>query len=188
VDLPEMRDAFEIWSSMMARAKQAGGVPDFRVLTSTGKAQIWVLWEMFKTLLGAGDHTLPALGLALMERVSELMPERSRRMAELGEQMRSRLRKEIGNGVLLFPSMPNPAPKHNHLIAHFIDASAYCIFNVMELPVTHIPLGLSRDTALPLGLQIVANSRQDHVSIAVALLLEKECDFVRWAPPRAPRR
>jgi fatty acid amide hydrolase 2 len=58
------------------------------------------------------------------------------------------------------------------------------IFNVMELPVTAVPLGLSREE-LPLGVQVAALHGNDHLTIAVALALEKELGG--WVPPRLAR-
>ena len=43
----------------------------------------------------------------------------------------------------------------------------------MQLPVTQVPMGLSR-AGLPLGLQVVGASARDHVTIAVACALERE--------------
>jgi fatty acid amide hydrolase 2 len=54
-------------------------------------------------------------------------------------------------------------------------------FNLMGLPATAIPLGLNPD-GLPLGVQAVAGRDRDHVSIAVALELERV--FGGWVPPR----
>ena len=50
----------------------------------------------------------------------------------------------------------------------------------MELPATQVPLGLDAE-GLPLGVQVVAGPARDHLSIAVALVLERE--FGGWVPP-----
>jgi hypothetical protein len=62
-----------------------------------------------------------------------------------------------------------------------MDSTATSIWNVLELPVTQVPLGLSSE-GLPLGVQIVAGNGNDHLSIAVALFLEQK--FGGWTPPR----
>lgn len=54
------------------------------------------------------------------------------------------------------------------------------IFNVLGLPVTQCPLGLSSD-GLPLGIQLVAASYNDHLTLAVARYLEKA--FGGWVSP-----
>jgi fatty acid amide hydrolase 2 len=54
------------------------------------------------------------------------------------------------------------------------------VFNLSGVPVTQVPLGLNGD-GLPLGVQVVAGPGNDHVSIAVALELERV--FGGWVPP-----
>jgi fatty acid amide hydrolase 2 len=54
------------------------------------------------------------------------------------------------------------------------------VFNLAGLPVTEVPLGLA-DNGLPLGVQVAAGPDRDHVSIAVALELERV--FGGWVPP-----
>jgi hypothetical protein len=46
--------------------------------------------------------------------------------------------------VLLLPSLPTPAPFHSESILRVFDTSNTAFFNVMQLPVTAVPLGLSR--------------------------------------------
>ena len=54
------------------------------------------------------------------------------------------------------------------------------MFNLAGTPVTEIPLGLC-ERGLPLGVQIAAARDHDHVSIAVALELERV--FGGWVAP-----
>ena len=61
---------------------------------------------------------------------------------------------------------------------------------MLGLPVTQVPLGLSRE-GLPLGVQLVAQPGRDHVTIALAEHFERV--FGGWVPPfvaeaRRPRR
>lgn len=46
--------------------------------------------------------------------------------------------------VLLLPSLPTPAPFHAESILRVFDTSNTAFFNVMELPVTAVPLGLTK--------------------------------------------
>ncbi|QQP38268.1 Uncharacterized protein FKW44_018796, partial [Caligus rogercresseyi] len=47
------------------------------------------------------------------------------------------------------------------------------IFNVLGLPVTQIPLGISSKTRTPLGLQLVAGQNQDRLTLALATEIER---------------
>ncbi|KQK78985.1 fatty-acid amide hydrolase 2-like protein [Amazona aestiva] len=57
---------------------------------------------------------------------------------------------------------------------------AIAIFNVLGLPVTQCPLGLSSE-GLPLGIQLVAAPYNDHLTLAVARYLEEA--FGGWVLP-----
>lgn len=54
------------------------------------------------------------------------------------------------------------------------------IFNVLDVPVTAIPVGLSRD-GMPLGVQVVAAKGNDGLCLRVAQELERE--FGGWVEP-----
>ena len=51
---------------------------------------------------------------------------------------------------------------------------------MMEMPATQVPLGLNHK-GLPLGVQVASISGNDHVTIAVAMELEKA--FGGWVFP-----
>jgi len=174
--ISDLRRSFEIWSAMMS----AAGGPSFSELLGQG-TPINPLLQLLLWLVGRSPHTLPALGLAALERFPRLSPRWEQQMLVRGEALRRELVERIGNdGVLLYPSHPRPAPRHNApLLRPF--AWAYTgIFNVMQLPATQVPLGLSR-RGLPLGLQVVSGPGRDHVTIAVALELERRIGG--WRPP-----
>jgi fatty acid amide hydrolase 2 len=57
------------------------------------------------------------------------------------------------------------------------------MLNLAAVPVTQVPLGLDRG-GLPLGVQVAGGPGRDHVTIAVALALERSRGG--WVPPREP--
>ncbi len=89
------------------------------------------------------------------------------------------------DGVLLYPSHSSPAPRHNEPARQALRLHmpwAYLgIMNVLELPSTQVPLGLNAE-GLPLGVQVISRHANDHITIAVAMELEKA--FGGWVPPR----
>lgn len=84
------------------------------------------------------------------------------------------------NGVLLYPSYTWPASFHYTAFLRPFNFSYWCIFNVLQFPVTQVPLGLSQD-GLPMGIQVVSAPYNDHLCIAVAQYLEKS--FGGFVPP-----
>ena len=175
--IPDLRHALEIWGSMLA---EAGG-PSFSELMGEGTA-VPPWRELLRFLLGRSDHTLPAIGLALFEKVPTLLGEkRARRSVELGRKLRAEIVEMLGpRGVLLYPPHPLPAPRHNGPLLSPFRWVYTAIFNVLTLPVTAVPLGLSRG-GLPLGVQVAAVHDNDHVTLAVAHELERELGG--WLPP-----
>jgi fatty acid amide hydrolase 2 len=63
----------------------------------------------------------------------------------------------LGNdGVFIYPTHPVPAPYHNEPLVKPFNFSYTSIFNVLGLPATHCPLGLSSQ-GLPIGVQVISD-------------------------------
>lgn len=169
--LKHLHWSFEIWAARMGES----GVDPFAVQLGQGR-EISTFAELGKWALGRSDHTLPALGLAALEKLP--MPKR---FLKLGDELRSQLLDELGdNGVMLYPVYSRPAPRHNVpllLTTHWVYSG---IVNAMAFPATSVPMGLSRK-GLPLGLQVISAPGNDHLCIAVAQELERQ--FGGWVPP-----
>jgi fatty acid amide hydrolase 2 len=127
---------------------------------------------------GEGAHTV-ATRIVL---ATELLPERRPRARELraAREIVSELLDAIGDGVLLHPAHPTPAPRHGRTFGRPWLLTPAAVFNLAQVPVTEVPLGLSED-GLPVGVQVAAGRDRDQVSIAVALELERV--FGGWLPP-----
>lgn len=170
--LPGLKYSFEAWS---ARMTAAGGVP-FADQLANGES-LSLIAELGKWSVRRSDHTLPALALAAVEKLP-LPHGRNLARAEALQQAMDDL---LGDdGVLLYPSYSTPAPRHYQpmmLTFHW----SYCgVLNVLEMPSTQVPLGLS-SRGLPLGIQVAARKGNDHLCLAVAQRLEEL--FGGWVPP-----
>ncbi len=137
-----------------------------------------------RTLIRRGSpHTVPTrLTLA-----TELLPSSTqfsqRRLLAAAETLAAELRDAIGDGVLLHPAYPRTVPRHGTTVGRPWLLTPAAVFNLAGVPVTEVPLGLSA-RGLPLGVQVAAGPGRDHVSIAVALELERV--FGGWVPPPEP--
>jgi fatty acid amide hydrolase 2 len=134
-----------------------------------------------RLLTPGGPHTVPTR-LALLP---ELLPQAEgtagqRRMLARAQEIASELRDAIGDGVLLHPAHPRVAPRHGKTVGRPWLLTPSAVFNLAGVPVTEVPLGLGAE-GLPLGVQVAAGSGRDHVSIAVALELERA--FGGWVAP-----
>ena len=168
-----------IWSTMLS----AAGGASFKELMGNG-SPVNPFWHLLKWMFGRSPHTLPAIGLGIAEYFPNLVPGGEKRFIREGAELKTRLIDLIGeNGVMLYPPYASPAPAHNKPLWPPFNWVYTAILNVMEFPVTQVPLGLDEE-GLPLGMQVVGIPGNDHVTVAVALELEKA--FGGWTPP-APR-
>jgi fatty acid amide hydrolase 2 len=142
-------DLFTSWSDLMAPTKERRGRTPLIVA-----APAWVLQVV---------DAAP---------VRALRARAARRLIDAARRASDELSGAIGDGVLLYPPFPRVAPRHRTTLGQPWLATNTAVFNLFGLPVTQVPLGLSA-AGLPLGVQVVAAPGHDHVSIAVALELER---------------
>jgi fatty acid amide hydrolase 2 len=128
-----------------------------------------------------GPHTLPTK----ITLISDLVPRKAgsrgeQRLLARARELATELTEAIGDGVLLHPVHRRVAPLHGGTLGRPWLLNSSGVFNLAGVPVTEVPLGRSRD-GLPLGVQVAAGMDRDHVSIAVALHLERA--FGGWRAP-----
>lgn len=180
IAIPALKSSVLIWSSMLS----AAGGEEFAEMLFGG-ARRPMLPELARYALGRSPHTLPALALAALEQIPKMFPGDTAKVLAQGEALKRELVDRIGEGVMLYPTYTRPAPRHGMPLLTPIDWAYTAIMNVMELPSTQVPLGLGSE-GLPLGCQVVGRHLGDHVTVAVALELERA--FGGWVPPALMRR
>lgn len=179
VRIPAFRDAFGIWATTLAR----GTTTSFSAQLGTDG---WgrLLFELARWPWPGAAHTLPALGLALIERFVPSAGRGAERFLARAAALRAELDERLGGdppGVLLYPPHPVPAPRHHApLLPPPLRWVYTALFNALELPVVVVPLGLER-RGRPVGVQVVAAHAAEHVAVAVAQVLEETCGG--WVPP-----
>ncbi len=173
-----LRYSFNIWASMMHAASRTA----FSTHLGNGR-KIRIGAESLKWLARRSPHTLPSLGLALLER----LPMPHGRFIETGRRLQAELLEALGDdGIMLFPSSTIAAPRHLEPLRTPMDYAYMGIINVFGMPSTQVPMGLDRN-GLPLGVQVISAPGNDHLTIAAALELERI--FGGWIPPwRASER
>jgi fatty acid amide hydrolase 2 len=130
-----------------------------------------------------GPHTVPTKVTLALELLPPFDDERRlARLTQTGQDLASELIDAIGDGVLLHPAHPRVAPRHGSTYGHPWLLTPCAVFNLAGVPVTEVPLGLA-ERGLPVGIQVAAGIDRDHVSIAVAMELERV--FGGWRAPRA---
>jgi fatty acid amide hydrolase 2 len=178
VESRSMRDLRRALELYLITLSAAGEITIREIVEGEGMAVGWR-----QIVRRGGDHSF-ALRLALgAERLVARMPQRrSRKVLAAGESFADEMAATIGDGVLLHPPLTGVAPKHGRTVGRPWWVLNMAVFNLSGAPVTQVPLGLGRE-GLPLGVQVAARHGRDHVSIAVALELERV--FGGWVPPPA---
>ncbi|XP_048039872.1 fatty-acid amide hydrolase 2-B [Megalobrama amblycephala] len=179
VSFPQLKYSFQIWDTFLALPDKDGKPPQAFVEQMADGGSVWPVWELIKRMFGRSEHTVAAIGLALMESSHSSKP--SQFILKQKEELQREMEDLLGtDGVLFYPSHPLLAPKHHHPLFTPFNAGYTGILNILGLPVTQCPLGLSKER-LPLGVQVVAGKLQDRLPLAVALYLEKT--FGGWVDP-----
>ncbi len=174
----ELRRAIELYLAALSD----GSPTSFKeLLAEAGVEDLRVRRSIVATLRKRGPHTLPTLLLVLSERVNERIPDRRVQKAlEAGRTLRREVESMLGDGLLLHPPHARVAPKHGRTVGRAWVLTPAAAFNLLQLPVTQVPLGLDWH-GLPLGVQVVARQDADHVTMAAALELERRLGG--WVPP-----
>lgn len=180
VDMPALRHAFEIWSAMLSAASEV-----HYATVLGGDEGVRFAREFLAMPFGRSQFTFAGLALTAADSLTQSMSGTVERFVRLGAELQVELEAALGpRGVLLHPPYSRPAPRHRDSWRTPFDAACTAIFNVLELPVTVVPVGFER-RGLPLGVQVGAARGNDGLTLAVAKVLEQE--FGGWvrAEPRA---
>ena len=174
VAMGDLRRALEIY---LATLRTMSGITVSELLAQAGARAP----RGRELLRRGGPHTVATRITLAAERLGALTPKwRTRKVMAARESWVAELRATIGDGVLLHPPAPKVAPKHGRTVGRLWWIHPMIVFNLAAVPVTQVPLGLDSD-GLPLGVQVAAGHARDHLSIAVALELERV--FGGWVPP-----
>lgn len=175
--------AFEIWSAMMNEANVEPFLetitkedPSDQKTESPNALKLLLSSIFYKLWGGKRTHTIPAALLAALDGLLPYVPKsHSDALIKLGQTLKQELSDMLGNdGVILWPGLPTPAPRHDEPLFRLFDSANTSILNTLEFPSAALPLGLGSRSKLPVGCQVVANHKQDHLCIAVAMYLESK--------------
>ncbi|XP_053603765.1 fatty-acid amide hydrolase 2-B-like isoform X1 [Plodia interpunctella] len=141
------------------------------------------MWpEVIKRMFGVSNHNFLCVAYGPLQKFFDALPKNYyKNLLTMFDQIKSEFEKALSDdAVLLFPTFPYPAHKHYRIYYKFLNCGYLTIFNALGLPVTACPIELT-PKGLPVGIQIVANKCNDHLTIAVAKEFEKA--FGGWTPP-----
>lgn len=142
--------------------------------------------EFLKLPFGLSKHTKESilgltLGLTLPKDRARLFPICDK-YEKIAAEMKADIENQLGDsGVLLVPTLPSVAYKHNVSLLRIPDLRFPTLFNVVQLPTTHATIRLDKKHQMPYGFSIAAKGYNDHLTLAVAEEIEQA--FGGWTPP-----
>jgi len=178
--ISKLYHSLEIWANGMSGAES----PPFCEMLTLQTSTVNPFWEMIKYMFNKSPHTIPALLLGIAEKIAAVTKTwpRHKEMIDMGYALAKDIQELLGeDGIMLYPTHPSPAPRHNQPLFRPGDFSYCAIFNVLGVPVTQVPLGLS-SKGLPLGIQVIGGMNSDLLTINIAKEI-RESSFGGWIPP-----
>lgn len=169
-------------SAMWFACMSSDSGPTFAEQLLNLEGKICIPLEFVKWCFRLSRHTFIGITTALIENfgVKPGHPKHGRLIDE-----RDKLKRELedllgDDGVLFYPTHPMPAPYHNEPLFKAFNFSYTGVINILGFPATHCPMGLNAD-GLPIGVQVIANYKNDRLCLAVAREIEKA--FGGWVNP-----
>jgi len=138
--------------------------------------------EIAKYVTGQSESVFTSVIISTFQYIAtNLIPQsRHRQLAKIRKQLKEDIQKMLGdNGVLLYPTFPTAANQHYEIYHKLVDTSYVMVWNTLQFPVTQVHTGFNKQ-GLPIGIQVVANTGMDHLSLAVAREIQKQ--FGGWVP------
>lgn len=180
--LPDLKWAYALWT---ARLMSMGEMAYAEILGNG--TPISLREELLSWVLRRRRHTAPAVMIAALEHVGRRLPLPTSALIERLDGLRTDLEHRLGpDAVLLHPPYSRPAPRHFTPLATPLDFACCGIFNALEMPATAVPAGFDAH-GMPLSVQVVGRRGDDHLTIAVAMALERFLGGFTRAEPRPVR-
>ena len=139
VSLKQLRRALEIY---LAALGDGAGVSLSELLEGAG-VNLKGRRQWMDAARGRGDHTIPVLITATLERLNRHMPAaRTQKAVAAARALREEVGEILGDdGILLHQPHPRVAPRHGGTVGRAWVLTPAAVFNLLGLPVTEVPLG-----------------------------------------------
>ena len=181
VSFGKMLYAMEMWNACLSNEDPRTAEDLMKI--SSGRESVSLTQELFKTALGQSQFSFNLLFLALIQKAIGVEKDSKgfHRLLLMAKELKEEVCSTLGkNGILLCPTMPEVAPKHNTTALKGVDVSFCGVFNVLGLPSTQVPVGFNSE-GLPIGIQVISVPFNDRLCLETAAQLEKA--FGGWCHP-----
>lgn len=180
---PLLVDALAMWRACFAEGREGQSGTD---AFAYGHA-FQLGREIARHVVGRPRHAVSTVAFVAFERLMPKPRGTGNTARGRAKALRVALEEALGpNGVLVMPPQPRVAPRHHGTMLRPFDWAFTALFNALELPVSAVRTGFSAE-GLPLGVQIAARRKADHVAIAAAVAIEDAIGGFRLAEPTRAR-
>jgi len=168
-------DSFEIWLAVTSRTQTTS----FQEKMTQGQ-NISLFAELFRHLIGTPRYTFPALILCVLElfKDKKLASLGLEKAMALGAKLDQILNDPLFSSVILMPTHPRVAPRHQTPYVRPFDFCMTAALNPFDYPATSVPMGLNQK-GLPLSVQIISGHNRDRINFDLADKLSKK--FGGWS-------
>ncbi|WP_239373737.1 amidase [Snodgrassella gandavensis] len=173
-NLPFLGEACELWFDIMSTAKDI-------TLGSLVNGNRSIVMEAMRMMSGRKRIMQSSLLLLLVEKLLSKNKKSYNQFWAVKNRLTVKMNSYLNKkSILLLPTFPTTAIKHNRSYISPFDFLYTAVFNVLELPATSVPISFSNNN-LPISIQIVGAHGFDHIPISIACYLEKL--FGGWTLP-----
>lgn len=174
LEIKELKHAFRIWQYKVFEA--AGAFLTAAIVNKDGKINLF--WECIKCIFEFSQFDYRILYFSLLE--IKQKDKSFYKGLDVYNKIKERLDEILDdNSILILPTLPEPAP-HPLITIPKLESIGYTgMANILGLPATSIPAGLSQ--GLPIAVQVLAKNNNDHLTLAAAVELDKV--FGGWRSP-----
>ena len=138
--LPELHNCLALFSSEVSKVNKTTLCNDAGIS--------WVSWELVKMIFGRSSNTFPVLIQSFMERIGEFFNTSSHSKNYDNDEvllLKNKVQNILGdNGILLSPLHPTLPPYQYQSYTKPFNFLYSAVFNLLGLPATVIPIGLSQ--------------------------------------------
>lgn len=181
VSFPRMVYSMEMWTACIANEDPRTALDLMKA--SSARQEVNVYAEIAKSAIGQSEFSFNLIFLAMVQMIMAVEPgsKAFHRLLNMAKDLKEDICSTLGkNGILLCPTMPEEAPKHNTSALKGLDVSLTGIFNALGLPSVQVPVGFNSN-GLPIGIQVVSVPNNDRLCLETAVQLEKT--FGGWCHP-----
>lgn len=106
------------------------------------------MWnELGKSIFGRSEYTFYALFFFALHATGGLItPSKREVYIKKGVELRQKILEKLSDdGVLFYPTFPQPAMRHTESLTKMSGVMYTMFFNLMGFPSTHVPVSFARD-------------------------------------------